>query len=71
FDRRIEFCDMIMTRFDGNNQFFTWICFSDETTFELNGLVNRHNLRYWTDENPYWMRNCHTQYPQKINVLAG
>lgn len=45
--------------------------FSDEATFELNGSANQHNLRYWTDENPHWMRDCHKQYPQKINVWAG
>ncbi|EFN80241.1 hypothetical protein EAI_05895, partial [Harpegnathos saltator] len=71
FDRRMEFCDTLMIRFDDNNQFFTWICFSDETIFELNGSVNRYNLRYWTDENPHWTRDYHTQYLQKINVWAG
>ncbi|EFN68079.1 hypothetical protein EAG_05235, partial [Camponotus floridanus] len=71
FDRRLEFSDTMMARFDGNNQFFTWICFSDEATFELNGSVNRHNMRYWADENPHWMRDCHTQYPEKVNVWAG
>ncbi|VEN42073.1 unnamed protein product, partial [Callosobruchus maculatus] len=33
--------------------------------------VNRQNCRYWTDENPHWMREEHTQYPQKVNVWAG
>lgn len=66
FDKRLEFCDTIMTRFDGNNQFFNWICFSDEATFELNGSVNRHNMRNWADQNSHWMRDCHTQYPEKV-----
>jgi len=69
FDRRIEFCEEMMRRYDGNHQFFNWICFSDEATFELNGSVNRH-LRYWADNNPHWIRDCHTQYPQKLNVWA-
>jgi len=56
---------------DGNHQLFNWICFSDETTFELNESVNRQNLRYWADNNPHWMRDCHTQYPHKLNVWAG
>src|SRR5215467_5317971 len=63
FDRRIEFCEEMMRRYDENHQFFNWICFSDEATFELNGSVNRQNLRYWADNNPHWMRDCHTQYP--------
>jgi len=48
--------------------FFNWIVFFDEVTFELHGSVNEHNFRYWIDENPHWMRNFHTQYPQKLNV---
>jgi len=61
----------MMTRLADNHQFFNWICFSDEATFELNGSVNRQNMRYWADEHPHWMRDSHTQYPQKVNVWAG
>lgn len=71
FDRRIEFCAEMMERFNQDNTFFNRIVFSDEATFQLNGTVNRHNCRYWSDENPHWMRESHTQYPQKINVWAG
>lgn len=71
FDRRVEFCDEMMTRYVENNYFFFWTCFSDEATFELNGKVNRHNMRYWADSNPYWMRDTHTQYNAKVNVWAG
>ncbi|XP_018358516.1 PREDICTED: uncharacterized protein LOC108758200 [Trachymyrmex cornetzi] len=60
YDRRVEFCDKMMIKFDDNNQFFNWICFSDEATFELSGSVNRQNMRYWADENPHWMRESHT-----------
>jgi len=65
------FCEEMMRRYDRNHQFFNWICFSDEATFELNGSVNRQNLRYWANNNPHWMRDCHTQYPQKLNDWAG
>lgn len=37
----------------------------------LNGSVNRHNSRYWSDSNPHWMRESKSQYPQKLNVWAG
>jgi len=40
-------------------------------SFEINGAVNLHNCRYWSDENPYWMSDFHTQYLQKLNVWAG
>lgn len=39
--------------------------------FFLNGQVNRHNCRYWSDTNPHWFRETHTQYPQRLNVWAG
>jgi len=59
----------MMHRFD-DNTFFDHIIFSDETSFQLNGTINRHNWWYWS-ENPYWMSDLHTQYLQKLNVWAG
>ncbi|KAJ8942745.1 hypothetical protein NQ318_007912 [Aromia moschata] len=57
-DRRVEFCDLLMTCIDQNQLSLEWIVFSDEATFTLNGHVN-------------WMRELHTQRPQKTNVWAG
>lgn len=54
-----------------NENFCNSIVFSDEATFHLHGFVNRHNCRYWSDTNPHWMEEVHTQRPQKINVWAG
>jgi len=71
FDRRIEFCNEMITRYDRDPNWFNFIIFSDEATFELNGAVNRHNCRYWSDVNPHWMTDLRTQYPQKLNVWAG
>ena len=70
-DRRNEFCEQMMQFYSRDNTFFNRIIFSDEATFHLTGEVNRHNCRYWSDENPHWMRQLHTQYPQKINLWAG
>lgn len=69
-DRRMQFCQEMMDRINGNN-IMNNIVFSDESTFCLNGFVNRHNCRYWSDQNPHWMIEGHTQYPQKLNVWAG
>ncbi|GAB1865891.1 DUF4817 domain-containing protein [Camponotus japonicus] len=71
FDRRIEFCDLMMEMIVDDPLLLNNIVFSDEATFELTGNVNRHNCRYWTNENPHWKRDNHTQYPQKVNVWAG
>lgn len=70
-DRRLEFCETMMNRIDAQPNFLYNILFSDEATFTLNGEVNRHNSRYWSDSNPAWMLENHTQYPQKVNVWAG
>lgn len=70
-DRRIEFCETMMDRIDEDPPFLYNIAFSDEATFTLSGEVNRHNCRYWSDTNPDWMLDSHTQYPQKVNVWAG
>ncbi|KYN30037.1 hypothetical protein ALC57_00480, partial [Trachymyrmex cornetzi] len=71
FDRRIEFCDLMMEMIFDDPLLLNNIVFSDEITFELTGNVNRHNCRYWSDVNPHWKRDNHTQYPQKVNVWAG
>ena len=28
------------------------VCFSDESTFHISGLLNRHNLKIWGSQNP-------------------
>lgn len=72
FDRRLEFSELMMERINQNPNFLSsLLVFSDEATFQLSGKVNRHNFRYWSDENPHWMLEAHTQYPQKLNVWAG
>jgi len=38
FDRRLEFCETIMRKFDENQNVFNQIVFSDEATFMLNGM---------------------------------
>lgn len=71
FDRRIEFCEQMTGMINNNNEILKNTCFSDECTFYLNGFVNRHNSRYWSNENPHIFTEGHTQYPEKLNVWAG
>lgn len=54
-----------------NPNFVRHICFTDESTFRKNGYVNRHNCRYWAQENPHIIREAHTQCKHKLNVWAG
>lgn len=45
---RLNFANEMLQRFPT----FENIMFSDEANFHLNGHVNRHNCRYWANENP-------------------
>ncbi|KAJ8947969.1 hypothetical protein NQ318_021068 [Aromia moschata] len=40
-------------------------------TFTIHGHVNRQSCHYCSRENPHWMRELHTQNPEKVNVWAG
>ncbi|EFN80152.1 hypothetical protein EAI_03168, partial [Harpegnathos saltator] len=70
FDRRVEFCEVMMQMIIDDPLFLNNFSFSDEAIFELNGQVNRHNSKYWSNVNSHWMSN-HIQNPQKVNVCAG
>ncbi|KAJ8944616.1 hypothetical protein NQ318_011472 [Aromia moschata] len=86
FDRRMDFCEYTMERCNADENFASNIVFSDYcitqiiihhldycilTTFMLNGILNRHNCRYWARANPHGMQEPHTQYPQEVNVWTG
>jgi transposase len=70
-DRRLQYCEIVMNKCIHNEDFPKLVLFSDEASFCLNGSVNRHNSRYWSQDNPRWMTEAHTQHPQKVNVWAG
>jgi len=38
-------------------------CVSDKVLFANTGQVNRYNMHYWSDINPYWMRIVSHQHP--------
>ena len=49
---RVEMCKTLISMLE-DNQIQQNLFFSDEATFYLNGLVNKHNVRYWSDTNPH------------------
>ncbi|KAJ8956064.1 hypothetical protein NQ318_016515 [Aromia moschata] len=55
-------------RCQDNPLFIKNIIFSNEAKFET---VNKQNCRYWCIENPHWIMEANTQYPEKVNVWAG
>nr|CAH7738443.1 unnamed protein product [Callosobruchus chinensis] len=70
-DRRLQFCEIMSQLILNHPNYLLNVCFSDECSFFVNGTVNRHNCRYWSDTNPRIYHEVHTQNPQKLNVWAG
>lgn len=47
------------------------VMWSDEATFKNNGDVNRHNMRYWSIDNPHWLREVNHQRQWTLNTWCG
>ena len=51
-DLRVEMAELLLPIVtDRNND--DLIFFSDEATFHLSGVVNKHNCRIWSEDNPF------------------
>lgn len=68
---RMEFCELWTEKINENRNILNKILFSDESTFMLNGSVNKQNRRIWARGNPYKIQKTHTQWPEKVNVWVG
>jgi hypothetical protein len=64
FQKRTEFRNFIQRQ---NSR----ILFSDEATFRSDSIVNRHNMHYWSIDNPHWVRHVDHQVRWSINVWGG
>jgi hypothetical protein len=68
---RMEFCEMFMDMCNANPNLLVNICWTDESTFFLNGRMNHHNIRYYSRINPHWVSETKCQNSPKVNVWAG
>ncbi|GBM01363.1 hypothetical protein AVEN_135788-1 [Araneus ventricosus] len=57
-------------RIDVKSDYLNRICFSDESTFHVSGMVNRHNVHIWGSENPHVPAQLQRDSP-KVNVWRG
>jgi hypothetical protein len=67
---RVAFARKISQEMGNDSEFLHNLFFSDEAHFHLDGAVNHHNFRYWSDENPHW----HAEVPlhsQRVTVWMG
>lgn len=71
FQNRVRFCRWARERMSINQNFFSTVLFSDESSFTNHGTVNRHNMHYWSVENPHWLRHVEHQRPWTVNVWCG
>ena len=69
-EARFHFAQDMLERFDGDPYLLENLFFSDEAHFHLHGGVNRHNMRYWSDQNPHWYAEEPLHSP-KVTVWAG
>ena len=53
-----------------DGHFLNCICFSDEATFYVSGMLNKHIARIWGSENPHLTRQIECDSP-KVNVWCG
>jgi hypothetical protein len=67
---RTNFAVDMLERIDASPDFLHQVCFLDEATFHVNGIVNRYNCRIWGSQNPCVTCELERGSP-KVNVWAG
>ena len=71
FLKRVNFCNWIHIKIRTGVSFLSHVLFSKEANFANTGNVNRHNMHYWANENPRWMRTVLFQHPWSVNCWCG
>jgi len=71
FDTRLNFCNWLLNMIEDDPELLTHILWSDEATFCCDGSVNLHNMHYWSEVNPHWMREVQHQARWSVNVWVG
>lgn len=71
FENRLGFCTWASLEFETDEKYFENVLWSDEATFRSNGQVNKHNLHYWSADNPHWMRTVDRQRYWTLNTWCG
>jgi hypothetical protein len=63
---RHVFCREETLRIENDPLHLNNLLHSDEANFHLSGSVNRHNFRYWSDDNPHWVTEEPLHSPKVI-----
>ena len=70
FAHRMTFSEEMIHYLDNDEEFLNHLVFTDEAHFHLSGEVNRHNLRYYAEENPKVILTK-PLHSQRVTVWAG
>jgi hypothetical protein len=69
--KRSDFSQEMIERINDDPTLLRRILFSDEATIQIDGLVIKHNHRYWSQANPRWLEENRTQYARKVSIWVG
>jgi hypothetical protein len=59
-----------MLEIDVPPDFLCQVCFLDEATFHINGVIKKYNCRIWGSQNPYVTCELESGNP-KVNLWVG
>jgi len=71
FQRRIQFCEWLLTKTQEDDNFLKTIIWSDESKFTKNGIFNRRNSHLWALEKPTEARVSNFQESWSFNVYCA
>lgn len=70
FNKRVAFCTNMLRLKNRLPNFSDLLIMSDEAHFHLSGYVNKHNMRYWSSQNPKELHHKPLHSP-KVTVWCG
>lgn len=70
-ERRLQFCTLILEKDSADENFLKRILWTDESTFNREGITNFHNLHHYALENPHMKLQTKHQNRFSVNVWAG
>ena len=67
FLKRVNFCKWIRRKMRTDVWFLSHVILYDKVNVANMGNVNEHNMHYWANENPRWMRTVPFQHLWSVN----
>lgn len=67
---RIQFGEFMLSRIQEDERFLQNIIWTDECSFDKEGIFNRKNEHYWATENPHFPKARNFQQRFRVNVFC-